>query len=168
MDMRSGIRVLAAAAAFVGFSSVPVFAQQSATDTVTVSAVVAATAKLTLSSNTVSFADADPDTTPSISAAALTIGAKAKTSGGSAVTLTVQADGPLTSGGDTIAESNLTWTVTGSGFAAGTMSSASAVSLGSWTNSGNRSGTQTYVLANSWSYATGNYTMTVTYTLSAP
>jgi hypothetical protein len=165
--MKIGIRILAAAAIVV-LTGVPVFAQQTATDTVTVSAVVSATAKLTLSSNTVSFADADPDTTPSISAAAITIGAKAKTAGGSAVTLTVEADGPLTSGSDTIAESNLTWTVTGSGFSAGTMGSGVAVSLGSWTNSGNRSGTQTYVLANSWNYATGNYSMTVTYTLSAP
>jgi len=165
--MKYGIRFLLAAALVI-LGTVPAFAQQSATDTVTVSAVVSATAKLTLSSNAVAFADADPDTSPSISAAALTVGAKAKTSNGGAVTLTVQADGPLTSGGDTIAVGAITWTVGGAGFAAGTMDDASAVSLGSWTNSGNRSGTQTYALTNSWTYATGNYSMTVTYTLTAP
>ena len=46
--------------------------------------------------------------------------------------------------------------------------STTAVSLGSWTGSGNQSGTQTYTLDNSWSYNTGNYGTTVTYTLTAP
>ena len=48
------------------------------------------------------------------------------------------------------------------------MNKAAAQSLGSWTGSGNRAGTQTYKLANSWSYATGAYSTSVTYTLTAP
>jgi hypothetical protein len=39
----------------------------------------------------------------------------------------------------------------------------------SWTGSGNRNdGTQTFSLANSWSYATGTYLATITYTLTSP
>jgi hypothetical protein len=62
---------------------------------------------------------------------------------------------------------NLSWTVTGSGFAAGTAATTD-VSVGSWTGPGTRNGTQTYELVNSWAYATGSYTVTLTYTLTAP
>ena len=48
------------------------------------------------------------------------------------------------------------------------MNNTVAQSLGSWTNSGNRSGTQTYALANSWDYETRSYSQGVTYTLTAP
>ena len=142
----------------------------STTSNVTVSASVAATAKLSLSSSTVSFANADPDTTPSITATegAITITAKGKTSTGSTITLTVLAADDLKSGTDSIAITNLTWTSSGAGFVAGTMNKSSAQSVASWTNSGSRAGTQTYALANSWSYPTGSYTATATYTLTAP
>ena len=33
---------------------------------------------------------------------------------------------------------------------------------------GTHNGTQTYTLVNSWNYVTGNYTTTLTYTLTAP
>jgi hypothetical protein len=48
------------------------------------------------------------------------------------------------------------------------MNKATAQTVGSWTGSGNRSGTQSYALANSWNYATGAYTAMATYTLTAP
>ena len=140
------------------------------TANVTVSATVAATAKLTLSSATVSFVNADPDTTPSITATegAITVTAKGKTSAGGVITLTVLAANDLKSGSDTIAISNVTWTVSGAGFVAGTMNKTTAQSVASWTNSGNRTGTQTYALANSWTYPTGGYSASATYTLTAP
>ena len=142
------------------------------TDTkpLTVSATVAATAKLTLTSATVTFPDADPDVTPSIPAneGAITVTAKAKTGAASPVTLTLLAATDLTSGSDTIAISNVTWTATGGGFVAGTMNNSVAQTVGSWTGSGNRTGTQSFVLANSWSYATGSYSAAATYTLTAP
>lgn len=139
------------------------------TKTVTVNATVAATAKLSLSSLVVNFPDADPDTTPSITVAAITVGAKGKTSAGSNITLTVLASDDLkTAGTDVIGIANITWAVTGAGFVPGTMNKTVAQSLGSWLNSGDRSGTQTYSLANSWSYATGSYTTSVLYTLTAP
>ena len=139
------------------------------TKNVTVNATVSATAKLTLSSLTVNFPDADPDTTPTITVAPITIDAKGKTSTGSNITLTVLASDDLkTAGPELIGIANITWAVSGAGFVAGTMSKTVAQSLGSWANSGNRSGTQTYSLANSWNYATGAYSTSVLYTLTAP
>jgi len=139
------------------------------TKTVTVSATVTATAKLTLGSATLTFPDADPDTTPSISATEgpIAITAKGKTSAAGNITLVVKAGGPLTSGTDTIALANLTWTAGGAGYVGGTMNIADQA-VGSWTGSGTYAGTQTYALANSWSYVTGNYGATLTYTLTAP
>jgi hypothetical protein len=139
------------------------------TTNVTVSATVSATASLEIGSATVSFPDANPDTTPSITAspAALSVTAKGKTSAGSIVTLTLQAADNLKSGSDTILISNVTWTAGGTGFSAGTMATT-AVSVGSWTNSGNRAGTLSFVLANSWDYPTGDYSTSATFTLTAP
>ena len=143
-----------------------------ATDTksLAVSATVSATAKLTVSATTLTFPNSDPDTVPSIAATegVVNITAKSKTSAAGGVTLTILAGADLTSGTDTIAISNITWTVSGAGFAAGTMNKTTAQSVASWTGSGNRTGTQTYALANSWSYATGAYAATATYTLTAP
>ena len=141
-----------------------------ATAPLTINATVSATAKLTLGTAVINFTDADPDTTASIPATEnpVNVTAKVKTGSASTATLTVLAAGDLTSGGDTIAISNVSWTATGTGFTAGTMSKATAQSAGSWTGSGNRTGTFSYVLANSWSYATGSYTANATYTLTAP
>jgi hypothetical protein len=158
-----GLVIVAAAAAQIVDAA-------STTSNVTVSATVSATAKLSLSSSTVSFPNADPDTTPSIAATegAITVTAKGKTSTGSNITLTVLAADDLKSGTDTIGITNVTWTASGAGFVAGTMNKSTAQSVASWTNSGSRTGTQTYALANSWSYPTGSYTATATYTLTAP
>ena len=140
------------------------------TKPITVSATVAATAKLALSVATVTFPDADPDATPSIAATegAITITAKGKTTAGSNITLTLQAAGALVSGGDSIPISNVTWTVAGPGFVPGTMSSTAAVSVASWLNSGNRAGQLSFFLANSWDYKVGSYSVGATYTLTAP
>jgi hypothetical protein len=48
------------------------------------------------------------------------------------------------------------------------MSRTTAQAVGSWISSGSRTGTQSYTLANAWTYATGTYSTTLTYTLSAP
>ncbi len=140
------------------------------TQTLTINATVAAAATLTLSKNSIHFPDADPDATPSIAATEnpVNVTAKVKTGSASTATLTVLAAGDLTSGTDTIAISNVTWTSSGTGFAPGTMNKTTAQSAGSWTGSGNRTGTFSYFLANSWTYPTGSYTATTTYTLTAP
>jgi hypothetical protein len=141
-----------------------------ATSNVSVSATVSATAKLNVGTTTLTFPNADPDTTPSIAATEGTVNitAKAKTSANSNVTLTLLAGGDLTSGTDTIGISNLTWTVTGTGFSAGTMNKTAAQTVASWTDSGSRTGTQSFALANSWAYPTGSFSTTATYTLTAP
>jgi len=159
---------VATAAAVLMMSSVAFAQAASDTKTVNVTATVNAKAKLTLGSNAATFGDADPDVTPLLSATAISIDIKARTSAAGNVTLTVQSDGDLVSGSDSIAINQLTWTVSGANFAAGTMSKTAAVSVGSWAGSGTPSGTQTYKLANSWSYNTGSYTAIITYTLSAP
>jgi hypothetical protein len=167
-SMKSKILLLASVAAAIALTQ-PLTAI-STTANVTVSATVSATAKLALTSATVSFPNADPDTTPSIPASegAITVTAKAKTSSSATVTLTLLAADDLKSGLDTIAISNITWTAGGAGFVAGTMNRITAQTVASWTNSGSRTGTQSYALANSWNYATGSYSATATYTLTAP
>ncbi len=166
--MKARLCVLATLAAAIALA--PSLGAISTTVTVNVAATVAATAKLSLTSATISFPDADPDTTPSIAAAEgpITVTAKAKTALGSAVSLTVLAADDLRSPTDVIAISNVTWTVTGAGFVAGTMNRTAAQTVASWLNSGSRIGTQRYALANSWSYSTGSYSTSATYTLTAP
>ncbi len=139
---------------------------RTATATVTVNAL----AKLTLSSMTLAFSGADPDTVPSVPATGgpLTITAKARTTLGSTVVLSVVAGSDLLSGLDSIPVSQVQWTAAGTGFASGTMSASTSQTVGTWISSGSWSGTQTYALVNSWSYAAGTYTTTLTYTLTAP
>jgi hypothetical protein len=153
--------------------STSVYAQaQTASGTVNVNANVNAKAKLTINGGaaaSITFADADPDVLATVPAAPLSIAVKARTSGTGAVTLTVRASQDLTSAtSDTIAISALKWTSTGANFVNGTSSSSAEVNLLSVTGSGNYTGVQNYTLDNSWAYATGVYTTTLTYTLTAP
>lgn len=97
----------------------------SATDqqTLTINAAVAAKAKLTLGVATINFPDSDPDSQPSIGATQnpVTVTVKAQTGSSSTVALSVQANGDLDSGGNTIPITKVTWTASGAGFVAGTM-----------------------------------------------
>ncbi len=165
--MKTTIRILLAAGVIVGLTAMDAAAQVTDSATLTVNASVSSRAKLTLDAASITFADADPDTFPTITATALNVTVKARKASGN-VTLAVAADGPLTSGSDTIALTKLTWTAGGDpGFVGGTMATTDQ-SLAAFTASGNFAGTQTYVLANDWTYATGNYTATITYTLTVP
>jgi hypothetical protein len=139
------------------------------TDTATLNASINGEARLSLSTLALTFPDADPDTVPSIPASpgAVTISAKARTSINGAVTLTVQAADQLRSGLNTIPASQVTWTATGAGFTNGTLSSTSAQIVAAWTGSGVHTGTQSFFFRNLWSYPTGTYTVTLTFTLSA-
>jgi len=140
------------------------------TATSTFSANLGGIAKLSFSSNALSFPDADPDTVPLIAAAggAITVTAKARASLSATVTLTVLAADDLRSGVDTIPASALTWIGSGAGFVNGTVSRATPQVVASWTGSGIRTGTQTYRFQNSWSYRTGTYTVSLVYTLVSP
>lgn len=138
--------------------------------TATATVTVAALAKLSLSASAVSFPDADPDSVPAISAAGgpINIVAKIRTTPGSPVSLSVLASDDLRSGVSTIAVAALRWTASGTGFGSGTMSRTVAQSVGAWVGSGMRTGAQTYSLTNSWTYATGSYSTSLLYTLTAP
>jgi hypothetical protein len=138
--------------------------------TLTINAQVAARAKLVLAPTTINFPDADPDVTPSISATenSVNVLSNVRTTAVGLSTLTCQADGDLASGGDIIAISNVTWSATGTGYVGGTMNTATAQSVGTFTGSGAHVGDLDFFLANSWAYNVGNYTQTVSYTLTSP
>ncbi len=163
-------RWLGALAAVAVIMAVPCLRAASVTQNATMTATIGAVAKLTLSRATLSFPDADPDSTPAIAASGgpLSITAKARTGIGSTVTLSVQASGNLQSGLDSIPISRISWTATGTGFVNGTLSTAGAQAVGTWVSSGSWSGTQSYVLSNSWNDVAGTYSATLTYTLTAP
>ena len=157
-------------AAVVLFSSSAAYAQATANASLNVTVNVASRARLTLGAAAITFADADPDLTPNLSAGPVSVNVGARTAPGSTVTLTVLASGNLVSGTDIITIDQLTWTVGGpsAGFVAGTSNATLAQSVGSWTGPGTRNGTQTFALPNSWAYAPGSYTSTLNYTLSVP
>ena len=146
------------------------------TKNLTVTANVGSTAKLTLGATTLTFPDSDPDNTPLITATegAINVTAKAKTAAGSSVALEVRSSGGssgnlISGSGDTIPIGNLRWQGTGTGFVGGPTNVSNTNQLaGSWNQSGNYSGTQTFSLVNSWAYAVGTYTATITYTLTSP
>jgi hypothetical protein len=132
-------------------------------------------ATLTLNTTSINFPSANPGSVSSVSASQnLGVTANIQIEDSSTVTLTVLAGGDLVSGsGGTIPISAVSWTATGGGdnnggLLPGTMSKNTQVPAGSWTASGTYSGAFAFYLANSWSYATGTYSQTVTYTITAP
>ena len=154
--------LLLAATMFVALSASQARAQD--TETLTINATVSTRAELVLLPTTINFPDANPTTTPSISAdSTVSVTANVRTAG--TPTLTVLANGDLISGGDSIAITNVTWTASGAPFIAGTMNSVTAQDAATLSaGSGQYAGTYSYFLANSWTYATGAYTQTATYT----
>ena len=164
------ITVIAAAALLMGAAEA---LADSTNATLTVNASVGNALRLELggsSSASINFTVAvnSPDSIPA-SENPLSVSAKARVAPGSAVTLTCQANGDLSGTNGTIGIENVTWTVaSGSGFQGGTMSKNAPVTVGSWTGPGQRNGSLNFYLANSWDYATGNYSAIVTYTLTAP
>jgi hypothetical protein len=147
----------------------------SASKDVTLSATVASTAKLTLATSTITFPDADPDTVANIPANEknIAVTAKVKTGALTTATLTVLAADDLMSGTDAIKISNVTSTATnttGSFFLAGPITwskTAPGATVGQG-HSGSYAGIFNWFLANSWDYATGNYSAQAQYTLTAP
>lgn len=138
------------------------------TETIQATANVAARGRITLT-GTINFADTDPFTNPTINAAPLSVQALARVAVGAGVSLTVQAGGNFVSGTDSIPIANLTWNSSGAGYTgSGTMSSSAAQPVGAWSGPGSHNGTQTYTLVNDWAYAPGNYSVTLTYTLTTP
>ncbi len=147
----------------------PAAAQQDSR-TATFTATIDSLARLSLSALSVSFPDSDPDTVPQVPASGgpITIVARARAGPGAQVTLTVTAADDLRSGTNVIPASAVTWTATGNGFLSGTLAAGTAQTVGAWSNSGQHTGMQAFLFANAWTYAAGTYSMTLTYTLSAP
>lgn len=140
-----------------------------ATSTLTINAQINAYAKLSLDTPTITFDDSgiDPDNIKTISSNPATVGitAKVKTGSSSTATLTCLADKDFDSA---IPVSAVTWTSGSTGYVSGTMSKSQAQTVASRTGSGDLSGSITPAMATSWNYPTGNYSVTVTYTLTAP
>jgi hypothetical protein len=143
---------------------------QSQTQNVTLSTNIGSRAKLQFGLLAMNFPDANPDSVPSNPANVnpLSVTSIGRTGSSQTVTLTCLASGDFFSGSNTIAISDMTWTATGTGYVPGTMNRITAQTAGSWTGSGQRAGTFSYFLANSWSYIVGNYSTSINYTLTAP
>jgi hypothetical protein len=153
------------AAAMTASSAGP---QESAVATLT--ANLGGMAKLTLSTNSIAFPDADPETAPRIASVppVVTVGAKARASALATVTLTVAASGDLRAGIVTIPASEIAWTASGPGFVGGTLNAAAPQVVATWTGSGERIGVQQYLFTNRWTHPTGTYSLTLVYTLQSP
>ena len=142
--------------------------------TLTINAAVTAQAALYIGTAAINFPAANPDVVGSIPATEnpVSVSARAQTGVLETVTLTCKADGANlfdSADGDVIAITNVTWTVaSGPEFSAGTMTDAAEVAVASWTGPARKDGSLNFFLANSWDYATGSYTQTVVYTLTAP
>ena len=164
MKTATRFALLTAAGLFV--TATPLLAQTSlATQNLTVQATLASRARLDLSTATLTFPDGDPATVPNLVAPGLGIQARARVAPATNLQITVLAAGDFVGASATIPASDITWTVAGAGFAAGTLNTATAQTLATFVGPGNHTGTQTYSLTNNWAYAPDSYSMTVTYTL---
>lgn len=164
--MRKTLWKAGLAAAVVLVTSSSAYAQL-ATANINATAVVAARGRITLT-GAIDFPDTDPFLFPTINALPLTVQALARVAPGAGVSLSVQSGGDFVSGGDAIAINNLSWATAGAGFnPTGTMNTT-AQPVGNWTGPGAHNATQTYTLVNDWAYAPGNYSVTLTYTLTTP
>jgi hypothetical protein len=76
--------------------------------------------------------------------------------------------GPLISGADVIAAGNISWTASGPGLNGGTLSDVTPQPVAGWAASGTYTGSLAFFLNNLWAYAPGNYSGSVTFTLTAP
>lgn len=140
-----------------------------ATANITASVAIGTRAQLTLSGN-VSFPDMDPDAFATVPAAAIDVSARARVAPGTQMLVTVLAERQyFDAGTSTIPVANVSWTGTGGAYMPnGTLNHLTAQNVASWTGPAQQNGTQTYALQNLWSYAPGNYSMLLTYTLVTP
>ncbi len=124
---------------------------------------------LLVSPATINFPSSDPDTVPVISAAPVRVTYLVLAPAGRPWTITVLAGGALVSGASTIPISNVSWIATPSPpFRNGTLSTvAQTLATGAGTAL-LQQGDVTFRLTNSWNYTVGNYTQTVTFTLTSP
>lgn len=125
---------------------------------------------LTITPAAFTFPSADPDITPAVSAPALTIRYRVQQNRDAQWRISVVASGDLEASGATIPISNVTWNATPAPpFQNGTMNSTVEQLVASGAgNVPTRTGTITFSLVNSWTYAAGVYAQTFVFTISAP
>src|SRR5215204_1475285 len=116
LRQRAGLGLLIALV--LGLCSVPASAQNTLNASIRVDVAFGDRVKMVFDRTAVNIATTavDPSTVTPALAAPLTVTAKARTTPNQRVILTVQADGPFTSGVSTIAASKLSWTTSGTGF----------------------------------------------------
>lgn len=128
--------------------------------------------ELSVTPGLISFPPSDPDATPLIVSAPITITYRIRqVDKDTPWQLTVLASGDLMSGTSTVDITNVTWVATPAPpFQNGTMNKTVAQALASGTGPVNpaQTGSITFRLKNSWTYDTGNYTQTIVFTLSTP
>ncbi len=118
---------------------------------------------------TISFPSSDPDTVPVVSAAPVRVTYLVLGGASQPWLITVRASGALISGASTIPISNVSWIATPSPpFRAGTLSTVAQTLANGTGTAFLASGDVTFRFANSWNYTVGNYTQTITFTLSSP
>ena len=125
---------------------------------------------LSLTPLTITFPSSDPDVVPIVDSGPVTVTYRVRQYDGP-WTITLLAAGDLISGLSVVDISNVTWIATPAPpFRNGTLSKTVAQPLATGVGVTNppRTGQVIFRLANSWSYAAGNYVQTVTFTLSAP
>ena len=161
--------------AFVGTNS-SLYAQD--TETITFNVTLAEWYDLFFDQTTITFTDVQPTPSPSPGTASIpadngpvSVRVFALLLPASSLQLTVRANGDLAKGsGSDIGIDAITWTATGSGYQAGTMSTATDVMAGSWSGSivHWHTGTFSYLFARDYeNQEPGTYAATATYTLSA-
>ena len=168
--MKKTVSGALAAAAVVVFAASADAQTTLATQNVNATVTVGNQARLTVTGGPVTFADSDPDTVNPIPAGApVSVTARARVAPTQQLDVTVSAATAFFDPGtDTIPVTGLLWTAGGApSFANGAMATTET-SLATWTGPGNQAGTQSYTLANAWTYAPGTWTVVLRYTLSTP
>lgn len=127
--------------------------------------------ELSITPSNFTFPSADPDVTPVVSSPSLTIRCRVLQNQGAQWRVTVLANGDLESGAASIPITLIDWVATPSPpFQNGRLSSAVEQLVASGTGNANPplTGSITFRLVNSWTYAAGVYTQTFVFTISAP
>jgi len=128
------------------------------------------TASLTLDVASLTFPASDPDITPQIAALEnpVTVTVRVRGAVSTIADLTILAAGDLLSSADSIPITGITWTATGAGFVAGTLSKIDPQTMGHWFGKNiDVQGSLWFRLANSWGYPTGTYSQTLMLTLAS-
>ena len=128
--------------------------------------------EITVAPSTFSFPSADPDVSPLVTGPQLTITYKVAGNPNRGWTMTIQATDLTSAAGDVIPAGNVTWIASPAPpfVSSGTLSTTAQRLAGDPNNhaAGSQTGFITFSLRNLWTYNAGNYTQTVTLTVSSP